>query len=314
MAPRRAGQPGACRQCGKAAEGWQVAGAPPIVSAMIEAADPSLAPLLADMLAAKSVVVATVLALLFLGERLFPAAPRPAGLAERRPARLAEAARGGWARLGRNGALWAINTVLSPLIVLPITVWAAGKGLDLGLRPAWWSGPWGLAADLLLLDFLIYWWHRANHVVPFLWRFHEVHHLDRFLDSTSALRFHFGEVLLSALARAAVVVALGFPFTSVLAFEALVLVATLFHHSNLRLPPALERALARVVVTPSIHWVHHHAVRRDTDSNYATVLSLWDPLFRSRSAASRRPDMAIGVEGRDEETLAGLVTKPFRRG
>ncbi len=279
---------------------------------MIEAADPALPPLLADLLAAKGVLVVAVLALLFAGERLFPAAARPPGLAERRPARLAEAARGGWARLGRNGALAAINAVLSPLIVLPITAWAANKGLDLGLRPGWWAGPWGLLADLLLLDFLIYWWHRANHVVPFLWRFHEVHHLDRFLDSTSALRFHFGEVLLSALARAAVVVALGFPFTSVLAFEALILVATLFHHSNLRLAPALERALARVVVTPSIHWVHHHAVRRDTDSNYATVLSLWDPLFRSRSAAARRPDMPIGVEGREEESLAALLVRPFR--
>src|SRR3546814_14614450 len=100
------------------------------------------------------------------------------------------------------------------------------------------------------------------------------HHLDRFLDSTSALRFHFGEVLLSALARAAVVVALGFPFTSVLAFEALVLVATLFHHSNLRLPPALERPLARIVVTQSIPWVHHHAVPPHPDSNYPTVASL----------------------------------------
>ena len=81
-----------------------------------------------------------------------------------------------------------------------------------------------------------------------------------------------------------------------------------YFHGAGNIVPGLERALARIVVTPSIHWVHHHAVRRDTDSNYATVLSLWDPLFRSRSAASRRPDMAIGVEGRDEETLAGLFT------
>lgn len=278
---------------------------------MLEA-DPSLAPGLADLVAFKGLLVAGWIALLFAGERLFPATPRPGTLAERRPAAMADMLRGGWARLGRNLALWAINSLLSPLVVLPITLWAAGKGLDLGLRPAWWTGPWGLLADLLLLDFLIYWWHRANHQVPFLWRFHEVHHLDGFLDTTSALRFHFGEVLISALARAAVVVALGFPFLSVLLFEILVLAGTLFHHSNLRLPPALERPLAAIVVTPSIHWVHHHAVRRDTDANYATVLSLWDRLFGSRSPTARTRDMRIGVEGRAEETLAGLVARPFR--
>jgi sterol desaturase/sphingolipid hydroxylase (fatty acid hydroxylase superfamily) len=270
--------------------------------------------LLADLLALKAVAVIAWIAALFAAERVWPAAPRPDPARERWPVSLAALTAGGWARLGRNLAFWLINTALSPLVVLPLTAWAADRGAGLDLRPAWWSGGWGLAADLLLLDVLIYWWHRANHVVPFLWRFHAVHHLDGFLDTTTALRFHFGEVLLSALARAAVVVLLGFPFASVLAFEALVLAATVFHHSNVRLPPGLERALAWVVVTPSIHWVHHHAVRRDTDSNYATVLSMWDRLFGSRSAARRSLAMPIGVEGQGEEGLAALVGRPFRRG
>lgn len=252
------------------------------------------------LLAWKGAAVAVWLAAFFLAERLRPAAPLPA--AAGRPLN----------RLARNGLLWGINTLLSPLIVLPVTVWAAGHGL--GWRPAWWDGPAALLLDLLVLDGLIYWWHRANHVVPFLWRFHEVHHLDATLDTTTALRFHFGEVLLSAGARAAVIVLLDVPLLSVVVFETLVLVATIFHHSNLALPPRLERALARVVVTPSIHWVHHHARRRDTDSNYATVLSLWDPLFASRSATPRRPAMAIGVEGRGEEPLAQLLLHPLYSG
>ena len=108
---------------------------------------------------------------------------------------------GGAMRLLRNGALWLLNSGLSPLLVVPLTAWAASVSLD--WRPPWWSGWGGLLLDLLLLDFLIYWWHRANHELPFLWRFHEVHHRDEFLDATSAVRFHFGEILLSALARAA---------------------------------------------------------------------------------------------------------------
>ncbi len=254
------------------------------------------------LLAWKGVVVGAWLALFLLAERLVPAAPSPTGW---------PLARASLRRLGRNAALWLVNVGLSPMIVVPLTAWAAAWAP--AWRPPWWSGAPGLVLDLLLLDFLIYWWHRANHEVAFLWRFHRVHHLDATLDASSALRFHFGEVLLSALARAGAIVLLAVPLASVLAFEALLLLATIFHHSNLRLPAGLERALACLVVTPSIHWVHHHKLRRDTDSNYATVLSLWDPLFGTRSATKRRPDMPIGVEGQDERPLAALLAAPFGR-
>ncbi len=234
----------------------------------------------------------------FLAERLWPAAPVPAAVA-----------RAPLARLARNLALAAINFLLSPLVVLPLTVLAAGHAL--AWRPTWWQGWPGLALDLLLLDLLIYWWHRANHRWRVLWRFHLVHHLDRTLDSTTALRFHFGEVLISAAARAGAILLLGFPFLSIVAFETLLLTATIFHHSNLSLPPRLEAALARLVITPSIHWVHHRR-QRDTDSNYGTVFSFWDRLFASRSAARRSPAMEIGVEGAEELDLPGLLLRPAK--
>ena len=252
----------------------------------------------ADLLAWKAAAVAAWFLLFFLAERLRPAAGEP-------PATR-------WRRVGRNLGLWTLNLPLSLLLVIPLTDWASRTAP--AWRPDWWSGWAGLALDLLLLDLLIYWWHRANHVAPLLWRFHQVHHLDRFLDSSSALRFHFGEVALSALARAAVILALGFPLDSVLVFETLVLLAAIFHHSNLRLPPGLERALSWIVVTPAIHWVHHHRVRRDTDSNYATVLSLWDRLFASRSPRARDPAMPIGVEGAEERPVLTLLGLPFGRG
>jgi sterol desaturase/sphingolipid hydroxylase (fatty acid hydroxylase superfamily) len=170
----------------------------------------------------------------------------------------------------------------------------------------------GLGLDLLLLDFWIYWWHRANHEIQLLWRFHSVHHLDQTLDTSSALRFHFGEVLLSACVRGLVIVVLDLPLASVLLFEAAVLASAIFHHSDARLPAGLEKALSRVIVTPSIHWVHHHALRADTDSNYGTIFSFWDPMFRSRSRTERRPDMPIGVEGMRDRSLPGLIATPLR--
>lgn len=244
-------------------------------------------------------VVGVWFALFFLAERLAPAAPRIGAVANP------------WLRLGANASFWIANFFLSLAIVLPLTKWAAELGTAPSWRPEFWQGWAGLALDIVLLDGMIYWWHRANHRVGFLWRFHEIHHLDRTLDSTTAVRFHFGEVLLSTLARAAVIALLGFALTTIVIFETLLLVATIFHHSNLRLPPAFERILSRAIVTPSIHWVHHHRRQPDTDANYSTLFSWWDRLFGSRSPTQRTPAMDIGVEGRDEQVVVRLFGRPF---
>jgi len=254
------------------------------------------------LLAWKAVVLGVWLALLFVGERLLPAAPEP-----RPDDRL-----GRWSRVFSNAALFGLNGLLSVAVVVPVSAWASTHAL--GWRPIWWSGWTGLAMDLLILDFAIYWWHRANHVFQPLWRFHEVHHLDQFLDTTTAVRFHFGEVFLSACLRAVVIILCGIPLASVLVFETMVLLMALFNHSNLRLPAWLERPLSWVLVTPSIHWVHHHAVRRDTDSNYGNTLSVWDRLFGSLSPTVRWPEMPIGVERMGPKTLGNLLIRPFRLG
>lgn len=254
-----------------------------------------------DLAPYKTALFGVWLALLFSLERWRPAAPRP---------ETAMDGSWGWKRVLRNIVLIATGAAMSALVVLPVTIGAASLGW-VG-RPVWWSGWWAILIDCLILDLWIYWWHRANHEVPFLWRFHEIHHLDHFLDTTTALRFHYGELFFSAFARAPVIIILGIPFASVLVFEALVILSALFHHSNVRLPAQLEAALSRIIVTPSIHWVHHHKIRQDTDSNYATVLSLWDRLFRSRSATKRRPDLPIGVEREHERTIFALLLRPLR--
>lgn len=250
---------------------------------------------IADLLSYKSLVVGMAFVAFASAERLMPAAVRPPGEG----------------RVARNLGLWIVNAAVSLAFVVPISVAAAG--VDHGLRPAWLSGWIGLAFDLLLLDALIYWWHRANHEAPWLWRFHAVHHLDRFLDVTTAVRFHAGEVAMSAIVRALIVIAAAIPLSSILICETVLLVATVLHHSNLRIAPRLEALLSRVVVTPSIHWVHHDAaLRADRDANYATILSLWDRLFRSRAPGRRTPDLVVGVDDAPDMGIFRLLLRPFR--
>jgi sterol desaturase/sphingolipid hydroxylase (fatty acid hydroxylase superfamily) len=229
------------------------------------------------------------------GERAAPAAMRPSG--------------GEVLRLQRNLGLWASNSLMNPFVTLPISAVAAAATLwTRPAMPAWL----GLALDFAVLDLWAYAWHRANHEWRLLWRFHRVHHLDRFLDTTSAVRFHPGEVLISALARTPLIVGAAIPFGSIASFDTALLMVTLFHHSNLRLPTSFEATLRLFLVTPSHHWVHHHVARSDTDSNYGALLTLWDRLFASWSPNQRTPAMAIGVGDEPDAPLLSLALAPFR--
>lgn len=251
------------------------------------------------LLATKGLILLVWLGLLLCLEYFFPAAPMPASLSEI-PSRR-------WWRWGRNMGLASMNALASRFFVLPVTVFAA-------MHPFWsrsFAGWAGLGLDLLLLDFWIYWWHRANHEIPWLWRFHQIHHRDEFLDVTSALRFHFGEVLLSACVRGLVIMIFAISVQSVLIFETFILIAAFFHHSNWRLFPRVEKALSWIVITPGFHWLHHHAVRSDTDSTYGTVLSIWDRIFATLSKEKRVPHMSIGMPGGKEMSFLKLLRQPF---
>ena len=253
------------------------------------------------LLGYKAAIIIGWFAVMFIAERLYRAAPYPVQFT---PAKI-------WSRLGNNFCLSAINFFLSPLIILPLTVYFANSFNS--WRPEWMRHGGFILLDLILIDFFLYWWHRANHRVPLLWRFHQVHHLDEFLDTTSALRFHFGEVLLSAMARVLFIAMLAIPISSIIIAETLLMICTIFHHSNLKLPAKIEGILRWVVVTPAIHWVHHHPKHRDTNSNYAAILNVWDKLFHTRNKKLRWQAMAIGVEKRHELPLPRLLIEPIKQ-
>jgi sterol desaturase/sphingolipid hydroxylase (fatty acid hydroxylase superfamily) len=161
----------------------------------------------------------------------------------------------------------------------------------------------------------MYCWHWLNHRVPFLWRFHHVHHTDLDLDVSTAFRFHFGEMLLSVAARSIQVVVVGASPLAALAYEVVLEASTEFHH-NSRLPLRLERVLSWFIITPRAHGIHHSIVARETNSNYSNFLMLWDRLHRTLRLNVRQDEIIIGVpDYRDarELNLISLLLMPFRR-
>jgi sterol desaturase/sphingolipid hydroxylase (fatty acid hydroxylase superfamily) len=221
------------------------------------------------------------------------------------------------ARAARNLAVAGLGAAALGLAEKPVAERLTGLverrrwGL---LKLARLPAPVEAALAVVLLDYTLYLWHVATHRVPFLWRFHVVHHADLDLDATTALRFHFAELALSVPWRAAQILALGVSPSALSLWQTLLMLSILFHHSNVRLPAGFERRLGRLVVTPRLHGIHHTAERAATDSNWSSGLTLWDRLHGTLRLDAPRPAPGIGVPAyRDprELGLADLLSMPF---
>ncbi len=165
----------------------------------------------------------------------------------------------------------------------------------------------------VLLDYTLYLWHWWNHRSLALWRFHAVHHIDRDLDTTTGVRFHFGELALAAAFRAAQILALGVDAGTVRLWQQLLFLSVVFHHSNLELPVPLERALAMVIATPRMHGIHHSTRPRDLHTNFSSLLSCWDRLHHTLQLDTPAR-LIIGVNGFDrteDVTLERSIALPF---
>jgi sterol desaturase/sphingolipid hydroxylase (fatty acid hydroxylase superfamily) len=224
----------------------------------------------------------------------------------------------GAARVGRNlalGLLAGATTAASEFpIIAPVQALADRERIGL-LRLVPMPRALRVLLGFLLLDYTLYLWHRANHRVPVLWRFHAVHHIDLDLDTTTGLRFHAGELAMAAAFRAAQVLVLGVDRDTLRLWQQMLVVSVVFHHSNLRLPAAVEERLNAVLVTPRMHGIHHSTRAEETDSNYSSLLSCWDRLHRSLRLDVPQSRVTIGVMGfsrPDEVTLEQSLLLPFR--
>ncbi len=222
---------------------------------------------------------------------------------------------------------WPINLGLAVLAIVIIrfsvgaaawqaAIWAADNKLGLFNNLPVSQGV-NIALSLLLLDLAIYAQHIAAHRWRWFWRLHQVHHSDPDFDTSTAVRFHPFEIMLSMLYKVVLVLLLGADPGAVIAFEIILNGCALFNHGNVSLPPAVERGLRFLLVTPDMHRIHHSAFTVETDSNYGFSLSCWDRLFKTYTAKPKQPqtEMVIGLrEYRDDAELGfnKLLLMPFR--
>jgi sterol desaturase/sphingolipid hydroxylase (fatty acid hydroxylase superfamily) len=193
---------------------------------------------------------------------------------------------------------------------------AASQGYGL-LNQLTVTEPLSIIVTLLLLDFAIYCQHIVSHKWPLLWRLHQVHHTDLEFDATTAVRFHPLEIMISMLYKALCIVLIGANPWAVIAFEIILNGAATFNHSNISIPPAIDKKLRWLIITPDMHRIHHSTLPAETDSNYGFSISCWDRLCKTYVAEPRQPQttMAIGLSPFREFNELGflqLLLLPFK--
>ncbi|MGH7856914.1 MAG: sterol desaturase family protein, partial [Candidatus Binatia bacterium] len=215
-----------------------------------------------------------------------------------------------------NGALWSVNLLVMGLVcgacACVVSRWAQASGvgvLNTSGAPLWVA----IAVTIVGLDFVSYVWHRANHRIELLWRFHRVHHSDETFTASTALRFHPSELVLSLPLRLGAVAALGAPVVGVVAFEIAFMIANLVEHGDIDLPLRLERRLDRVFVTPALHRRHHSRRGTELNTNFGTIFTFWDRLLRSYGESSSSVRVRPGLAGLSApESLRSALALPFR--
>lgn len=237
------------------------------------------------------------------------------GLAPRRPATYSKFLR--WTtNLGLSILNGLVLRVLIPVLAVGAATWAEDQSLGL-LNVLELPFFVACVVAFLALDVLIYTQHVVFHHVPLFWRLHQVHHADPNIDTSTGIRFHPIEIVLSMGIKIVAVVALGAPAIAVILFEVVLNATSLFNHGNVRIAGGVDRWVRRLFVTPDMHRVHHSMIRAETDSNFGFNFSVWDRVFGTYRETPEKGhlDMEIGLPEHQNAAPTKIIWSlglPFR--
>lgn len=174
-----------------------------------------------------------------------------------------------------------IINALFGLATAGVFVWASINSIGL-LHIVNWPLWLEVLIGVMILDLIAqYAVHYLLHKVKFMWKFHMVHHSDTAVDVTSGTRHHPGDYVFREVFALMAILIGGIPFGVYAIYRITTVLMTYWTHSNLNMPPALDRILSYVFVTPNMHKFHHHFERPWTDTNFGNIFSIWDRIFKT---------------------------------
>jgi sterol desaturase/sphingolipid hydroxylase (fatty acid hydroxylase superfamily) len=158
---------------------------------------------------------------------------------------------------------------------------------------------------LLLSDFFIYWAHRLQHNIPFLWRFHKVHHSAECMDWLASYREHpFDSIYTVSIINLPILI-LGFPLESIAGIIAFRGIWAIYIHANVRLSIGKLRVL---IGAPELHHWHHDLDKNR--GNYANILPVMDLLFGTYYCPDIEPEK-FGIKEKSPKTYFGQLIEPL---
>lgn len=226
-----------------------------------------------------------------------------------------------WKRWPANGVLWAISIVIGSKLGQACILLAASFNVSYGsgwLTRNFDSLLFIALISILILDVWHYLLHRLMHRWDWLWRIHRVHHSDRDFDVTTGLRFHPLEGAIATVWNLVPMLALGMPWYALMANAVLILTVNYFTHANAQLGPKAERVVRVLLITPTLHRVHHSLLEEEGRYNYSTIFSFWDRMFGTLQLRSAQTGAApqTGVEGisaAQSQSVVQTLLMPFKR-
>ena len=213
-----------------------------------------------------------------------------------------------------NDLIYLILNSIPILLIVVILVGASMEGLALIIpesigiavrsQPIWLQG----IEAVFIADLGFYCAHRTFHAVPFLWRFHMVHHSIEEMDWIAAHRVHPVDQAITKSFSIIPLLALGFSDAAIAIYAVLYQWQSVLIHSNVRLRVG---PLKWVLASPQFHHWHHANEERAFDKNFAGQLPILDILFGTLFLPKTEMPRKYGTDGAPENLYHKQLIFPF---
>ena len=214
-----------------------------------------------------------------------------------------------------DGSLFFVNYILLQsqllqIFLASIAIQFAGGGLNV------WPSEFPIAIQLVLALIIselgLYWFHRACHEIPFLWRFHKIHHNPKKLYWFNATRFHYIDVTLLQVCGMVPLLFFGAEAKIIVLVTIFSTVHGYWQHVNAKQDQGI---LNYFFSGPELHRWHHNIESEIANHNYGNNLIVWDHVFKTFYWPRRDSQKLenIGVQGNFSNNLRSMILDPFKR-
>ncbi|WP_338803897.1 sterol desaturase family protein [Xenorhabdus griffiniae] len=210
-----------------------------------------------------------------------------------------------------NFCNFLLTKLISFLFLMPLVIYASTHSLTHMLSHK--GAVLSIIIAIIILDLAGYLFHRISHKNQFMWKFHEIHHLDEVLDATTGLRVHFMESIFHTCLNFIIIWILGISMEAILLHSIIGFIIAIFHHSKVTLQIKFEKTLSYLITTPRFHEPHHDKEYENNNTNYSFIFSVWDRFFKTYHKETFKRDWNYGLAYQRDVDMFESIIRPLKK-